>query len=58
MMRNEVILLYGIGFKGIVHAISIIKGKEFLFILDEIVIQIGNQKYWLWIVWNQFIELY
>jgi hypothetical protein len=30
MMRNEVILLYGIGFKDLVHAISTTRGKEFL----------------------------
>ena len=44
-MRNEVILLYGIGFKGLVHAISITKGKEFLLLYeDETAIQTGNEK--------------
>jgi hypothetical protein len=29
MRRNEVILLYGIGYKDFVHAIFTTKGKEF-----------------------------
>ena len=40
--------LYGIGFKDLVHLLSI-KGKEFAFIIDETIIQIGNQHFWLWI---------
>ena len=40
--------LYEIGFKDLVLLKST-KGKEFLLSLDEIVIQIGNHNYWLWI---------
>ena len=40
--------LYGIGFKGLVHTIST-NVKVSAFIIDETVIQVGNQKYWLWI---------
>ena len=59
-MRNEVILLYGIGYKGLVHAISTTKGKEYLHLLSmkplfklEIVISAGCG-----LQSNQFIELY
>jgi hypothetical protein len=38
MIGNEVILLYGIGFKGLIHEISITEGKEFLLITGESVI--------------------
>ena len=48
MMRNEVMFLYEIGFKDLVLLKST-KGKESLLSLDEIVIQIGNHNYWLWI---------
>ena len=41
--------LYGIGYKGLVLAIFT-EGKRVLaFIIDETVIQIGNNHYWLWI---------
>jgi hypothetical protein len=47
MMRNEVILLYRIGFKGF-GSFNIYKRKRIpAFIIDETFIQIGNQKYWL-----------
>ena len=47
MMRNEVILLYRIGFKGY-GSCNIYKRKRIpAFIIDETFIQIGNQKYWL-----------
>ena len=49
MMRNEVILLYRIGFKGY-GSCNIYKRKRIpAFIIDETFIQIGNQKYWLWV---------
>ena len=40
--------LYEIGFKDLVLLKST-KGKESLLSLDEIVIQIRNHNYWLWI---------
>jgi transposase-like protein len=50
MRRNEVILLYGIGYKDLVHAIFYNKRKRVsAFIIDETVIQIGDHHYWLWI---------
>ena len=48
-MRNEeVILLYGIGFKDLVHAISTKEERVSAFIIDETVIQVGSQHFWLW----------
>ncbi|HEY5737897.1 MAG TPA: hypothetical protein VIS28_06420 [Nitrososphaeraceae archaeon] len=47
-MIKEDIFLYGTRFKGLVHAIST-NVRVSAFIIDEIVIQVGNQKYWLWI---------
>ena len=44
MMENEVMFLYGIGFKDLVLLKST-KGKESLLSLDETVIQIGNHNY-------------
>jgi hypothetical protein len=42
-MKNKVILLYEIRLR-FGHAISITKGKDFFaFIIDETIIQIGNQ---------------
>ena len=57
MMRNEVMFLYEIGFKDLVLLKST-KGKEFLLSLDEIVIQIGNHNYWLWIAIEPIHNLY
>jgi transposase-like protein len=49
-MRRGVTCLYGIGFKDLVLHIKSTKGKEFpAFIIDETVIQIGSQHFWLWI---------
>ena len=47
-MIKEDIFLYGTRFKGLVHAIST-NVRVSAFIIDETVIQVGNQKYWLWI---------
>ena len=47
-MIKEDIFLYGTRFKGLVHAIST-NVRISAFIIDETVIQVGNQKYWLWI---------
>ncbi len=47
-MIKEDIFLYGTRFKGLVHTIST-NVKVSAFIIDETVIQVGNQKYWLWI---------
>jgi putative transposase len=42
--------LFGTGFKCLLHAISIYKRKRVsAFIIDETVIQIGSQHFWLWI---------
>jgi hypothetical protein len=45
-MIKEDIFLYGTGFKGLVHAIST-NVRVSAFIIDETVIQVGNQKYWV-----------
>ena len=47
-MKNEVILLYGIGYKGLVHVKSINSKRVSAFIIDETVIQMGGQHFWLW----------
>src|SRR5215204_5393838 len=49
-MRREVMFLFGIGLKDL-EPVRSIKEKECLsaFIIDETIIQIGNQHFWLWI---------
>jgi transposase-like protein len=51
-MKKEVMFLFGTGYKGLVIA-RFIKEKEFThsssFIIDETIIQIGSQHFWLWI---------
>ena len=48
-MKKEVMYLYGTGFKDLVH-VNIYKRKRVsAFIIDETVIQIGSQHFWLWI---------
>jgi putative transposase len=48
-MIKEVMFLYGTGFKDL-QSIQFTKGKEYQpsFIIDETVIQIGSQHFWLW----------
>ena len=46
-MKKEVTCLSGSGFRGLQNTGSI-KGKEYRFIIDETVIQIGSQHFWLW----------
>src|SRR5688572_2486740 len=48
-MIKEVMFLYGIGLKGLFHAISTNVKKVLAFIIDETVIQVGSQHFWLWI---------
>jgi len=43
-MIKEVMCLYGIGFRGVVHAISKRK-RVSAFIIDETVIKIGNHHF-------------
>ena len=47
MINEEVMFLYGIGFKGLIHAIST-NVRVSAFIIDETVIQVGSQHFWLW----------
>ena len=41
--------LSGIGFKDLVHCISTKEKGVSAFIIDETVIQIGSQHFWLWV---------
>ena len=49
--KQSHIVLYGIGYKDLVHAIFLQqKEKSFsIYYRDETVIQIGDHHYWLWI---------
>ena len=48
MINEEVMFLYGIGFRDLIH-INIYKRKRVsAFIIDETVIQVGSQNFWLW----------
>jgi hypothetical protein len=47
-MIKEVMFLFGTGYKGLVPVRST-KGRVSAFIIDETVIQIGSQHFWLWI---------
>ncbi len=40
--------LYGIGFKDLI--LKSTKGRVSVFIIDKIIIQIGSQHFWLWVV--------
>ena len=48
-MKIGVMYLSGIGFKDLVHCISTKEKGVSAFILDETIIQIGNQHFWLWV---------
>jgi transposase-like protein len=45
---KEVMLLYGIGFRDLVLLNSMTNVRDSAFIIDETVIQISNQHFWLW----------
>jgi transposase-like protein len=47
-MIKEVMFLYGIGYKDLVHAIST-NVRVSAFIIDATVVQIASQHFWLWI---------
>ena len=47
MINEEVMFLYGIGFKDLIHAIST-NVRVSAFTIDETVIQVGSQHFWLW----------
>ena len=47
-MIKEVMFLYGIGYKDLVHSIPT-NVRVSAFIIDETVIQDGSQHFWLWI---------
>ena len=46
--QKEVTFLYGIGFRFGSYQIYNKRKRVSAFIIDETVIQVGNQKYWLW----------
>ena len=46
-IKKEVMFLSGIGFKNLILCRST-KGRVSAFIIDETVIHIGNQHFWLW----------
>ena len=48
-MIKEVIFLYGTGFKGFAEYPIYKRKRVTAFIIDETVIQIGSQHFWLWI---------
>ena len=47
--KKEVMFLYGIGFKDLLVLSDLQKKRVSAFIIDETIIQIGNQHFWLWI---------
>ena len=47
-MIKEVMFLYGIGFRDLIHTIFT-NVRVSAFIIDETVIQVGSHHFWLWI---------
>ena len=48
-MKKEVMYLSGIGYRDLVHCQIYKRKRVSAFIIDETIIQIGSQHFWLWI---------